>query len=212
MPHTESTPKPLLQVTPDKKIIDYVLEALPKEIDRVIVVVDHLKEQVQSYIHEKNLKKELIFVEQVEMKGTYGALYSAKPHIKSERFLVLNGDDVLSKVGLEKMLQAGRSLGYKKRIMPAYYAVQSDKENNFLGFRSQTEDEKDNGANIATGTYVLDMEIFNFEPVGINGNEFGLPQMLTPHLLNYPLKTVEMPAWHPVNTIENLEALREMHK
>ncbi len=216
-PHTETTPKPLLEVTSTRKIIDFVLEALPEEIDRVIVVVDHLKELLQSYLqayfHEKNLKKELIFAVQGDIKGTFGALLSAKPHIKSEHFLILSGDDIVDKESLQRLIAENRALGVCKKIMPAYYAVERDQQQNFLGFRkSQTEDEKRDGADIATGTYVLDSAIFDFKPVEINDGEFGLPQMFLENLGSYPLKVVDMQTWYPVNTISDLENLRKQYE
>ncbi len=212
-PHTETNPKPLLEVTSTKKIIDFVLEALPEEINRVIVVVDHLKELLQSYLHEKNLKKELIFVTQGDIKGTFGALLSAKPYIKSERFLILSGDDIVDQDSLQRIIKENRALGISRKIMPAYYAVERDEQQNFIGFRkNQTEDEKRDGVDIATGTYLLDSAIFDFKPVEINDGEFGLPQMFLENIDLYPLKVVDMKTWYPVNTFSDLENLRKHYE
>jgi NDP-sugar pyrophosphorylase family protein len=203
-------------IAESKKIIDFVIEALPESVDRVIFVVDHLKEQIESYVtktygDEKKIKKSFVFVEQGEMKGTFGALSSAKPYITSEQFLVLNGDDIVDRADLENIITEKAALGVYTKIMPGYYAVESDAENNFVGFREQNDNEKEHGATIATGVYVLSLDFFDIEPVGIFGGEFGLPQMLPSYAKSHPIKVVPMKVWHPVNNIEDLARLQRKY-
>jgi len=47
-PLTEHTPKPLLEVC-GKPILQHVVEALPEEIDELVLVVGYLQEQIRSY-------------------------------------------------------------------------------------------------------------------------------------------------------------------
>ncbi len=49
-PHTLQTPKPLLPVQ-GRPILDWALAALPSAVDRVVVVVHYLADQVQSYLN-----------------------------------------------------------------------------------------------------------------------------------------------------------------
>src|SRR5262245_12903802 len=48
-PHTENVPKPLLPVR-GRPILDWALGALPPAVDRVIVVVNYLGEQIEAYL------------------------------------------------------------------------------------------------------------------------------------------------------------------
>src|SRR6266478_2389817 len=48
-PHTLTTPKPLLPVR-GRPILDWALGALPPAVDRVIVVVHYLAEQIERYL------------------------------------------------------------------------------------------------------------------------------------------------------------------
>jgi NDP-sugar pyrophosphorylase family protein len=63
--------------------------------------------------------KAVQYVDQIEMRGTLGALFSAKPFINpGERFLILNGDDIHNQAELGKYLAYNRSFGL-------FYAVES---------------------------------------------------------------------------------------
>ncbi len=209
LPYTEKTPKPLLEIKHSKKIIDYIVDALPEEIDRIIIVVDHLKEQVRNHFSEKYAHRKIIFAEQGETKGTYGALLAAKPYIVSDRFLVLSGDDVVIQSDLKKLISEKQAMGVCKKIMPAYYAIETDEAGYFSRFRSQTDEEKKEGTRIATGSYVLHKGIFDLQPVKIGESEYGLPQMFTGNQSLFPIRVVDIESWLQVNTPADFESLKQ---
>src|SRR5438045_532377 len=91
-PHTLQTPKPLLKVQ-GRPILDWTLGALPASVDRVIVVVHYLAEQVEAYLLGQTFFKEWAVVPQGDPRGTGDALRRCQPSVRSERFLVINGDD-----------------------------------------------------------------------------------------------------------------------
>ena len=72
-PHTLSTPKPLLSVH-GRPILDWTFGALPSSVDRVIVVVHHLAEQIDSYLRAQTHVSEWLTVRQTEPRGTGDAL------------------------------------------------------------------------------------------------------------------------------------------
>src|SRR3984885_8037211 len=93
LPLTEHIPKPLISIA-DKPIIDRIFQSLPDEINQVIIVVEHLKDKIRVHVGEDFYEKKVSYVEQISMRGTFGALLSAKSLLyPDERFLVLNGDD-----------------------------------------------------------------------------------------------------------------------
>ena len=51
-PHTLQTPKPLLPVQ-GRPILDWALGALPPVVERVVVVVHYLADQVETYLREQ---------------------------------------------------------------------------------------------------------------------------------------------------------------
>jgi bifunctional UDP-N-acetylglucosamine pyrophosphorylase/glucosamine-1-phosphate N-acetyltransferase len=92
-PHTLHTPKPLLPVR-GRPILDWSLGSLPAEVDRVIVVVHYLAEQVVEYLKKQTHFSQWVTVTQDPPRGTGDALLRCREHICSERFFVLNADDL----------------------------------------------------------------------------------------------------------------------
>src|SRR5437764_7174100 len=89
-PHTLTTPKPLLPVQ-GRPILDWILGALPPKVDRVVVVVHYLADQVESYLRSQKWFSQFVTVLQVTPRGTGDALRMCREHIHSDHFLVLNG-------------------------------------------------------------------------------------------------------------------------
>ncbi len=205
LPLTLETPKPLIQIG-GKPIIDRIFNSLPEEIDEVVIVVEYLKERLKDRVGENFYGRKVSFVDQIEKKGTFGALLSARDLFKNdERFLVLNGDDMHEKQELEKYLHYPRSFGVQRMIMPNYYSIKLDRENYIEGFLPQNEEEKILGALVATGAYVIDANIFKHEGVSVYGGEYGLPQTILAQREDFPIKGIVTEKWVPINSFEDIE-------
>src|SRR5262245_33655714 len=92
-PHTLQTPKPLLPVQ-GRPILDWTLGALPKEVDRVLVVTHYLGERIEEYLRRQTHFAQWQTVHQENPRGTGDAVLACREQVLSERFLVLNGDDL----------------------------------------------------------------------------------------------------------------------
>src|SRR6202166_4811089 len=101
-PHTLTTPKPLLAVR-GRPILDWTLGALPAAVDRVVVVVHYLAEQIEQYLQGQKFFKEWAAVPQGEPRGTGDALRRCREHIRSNQFLVINGDDLFGAADLAEL-------------------------------------------------------------------------------------------------------------
>src|ERR671929_91226 len=86
-PFTLTTPKPLLPIQ-GRPILDWSLGALPPQIDRLVVVVHHLAEQVEDFLRRQDRFGIWTTVMQSEPQGTGDALRMCRDHIRSDRFLV----------------------------------------------------------------------------------------------------------------------------
>ena len=91
-PHTDTCPKPLLPVQ-GRPILDWIVGALPP-IDRLVVVVNYLAEQVEEYLAAQKHVANWTTVRQTEPRGTGDALMSCRGAIAGDRVMVLNGDDL----------------------------------------------------------------------------------------------------------------------
>src|SRR5947199_5112148 len=100
-PHTLTTPKPLLPVQ-GRPILDWIIGALPP-IDRLIVVVNYLAEQIEAYLAKQKHIRDWTTVRQVEPRGTGDALMSCRDAVRSDRIMVLNGDDLMGRTDLARL-------------------------------------------------------------------------------------------------------------
>src|SRR5467141_1695469 len=88
-PHTLTTPKPLLPVR-GRPILDWILGALPPSVDRVVVVVHYLSDQVEAYLRSQHWFSRFVTVFQETPRGTGDALRQCRRQLASDHFLVLN--------------------------------------------------------------------------------------------------------------------------
>lgn len=84
-------------------VLDILLQKLHNAgVRRFVLCVGYLKDQIRE--HVENITKKnpafadstFVFSEEYEPLGTGGALKNAAPHIKSENFLLINGDTLWS--------------------------------------------------------------------------------------------------------------------
>src|SRR5881397_1973034 len=92
-PYTLTTPKPLLPVR-GRPILDWTLAALPKTVERVVVVTHYLREQIDDYLKQQQHFRDWATVFQANPRGTGDAFMSCRDAVKSDCIFVLNGDDL----------------------------------------------------------------------------------------------------------------------
>lgn len=211
-PITLEIPKSLISIA-GKPIIERIFESLPDEISEVIIVVDYLKDKIKAHLKENFYGKSVLYVDQAEKKGTFGALLSAQQLLeRDERFLVLNGDDLHNKDELNEYLRYPRSLGVQKMKMPNYYNVVVNSLGYVDGFKAQSDKEKQCEVLVATGAYVVDENIFRHPGVMVQGGEYGLPQTILEQKEIYPIKAVITKNWIPINTFDDMEKANNIIK
>lgn len=206
-PITNEIPKSLVSVK-GVPILVRTLQALPKEIDSIVIVVGYKGDQIRRSIGESFEGRPIIYVVQKELKGTADALWTAKNIISTEEFLVLNGDDLYIREDLEALVKSKLAMGVapyrpEMRILFSPFTVDSK---GYLAVPEKAEAiVPETAPYINTGAYVLDKRIFSYEPVLISNGEYGLPQTLFTFAKINPVKAVEMPSWMPLNTLEDLK-------
>jgi len=87
LPLTKRVPKPLVKVA-GRPVMDYVMDALRGlDIEELIVVTGHLKEQVERYV-TTHYQIPARFVEQRTLDGTAGAIDLARPYVSGPVVIV----------------------------------------------------------------------------------------------------------------------------
>src|SRR5262249_39527259 len=103
-PHTLTKPKPLLPIQ-GRPILEWILVALPPSVDRIVVVVNYLAEQIEEYLRVQTHFANWEAVRQTVPRGTGDALGSCRGKIAADRFLVLNGDDLYGAADLARLAE-----------------------------------------------------------------------------------------------------------
>jgi N-acetyl-alpha-D-muramate 1-phosphate uridylyltransferase len=108
-PLTETTPKPLIEVA-GKPLIGYALDRLKAAgVERVVVNVHHLPEQIESWAASQTAPQIVISDERDRLLETGGGVAKALALLGEDPFFVLNSDSVWvegARPALERMRQA----------------------------------------------------------------------------------------------------------
>lgn len=198
---TDFCPKPLLKVC-GTTILENSLNSLPEQVCRIFIVVGYLGGKIRDAVGPKFNDISVNYIEQKRLSGTASALWEVKKYLTG-RFLVLSADNWYSKSDLERCISYPLSFGVRQVKKPIRYAVAVGKKGLFEGFEC-TNTLSGPNPYLATGTYVLDTRIFDFDPVRLESGQLGLPQTTAVFARENPVKAVLMENWFSVNTPEDL--------
>lgn len=120
-PHTNDTPKPLLPVQ-GRPILDWIIGALPP-VDRLVVVVNYLAEQIEAYLRTQKHVRDWTTVRQTEPRGTGDALMSCRGKVASDRVMVLNGDDLMGRADLARLAAVPMGILARPVDQPKDYGI-----------------------------------------------------------------------------------------
>src|SRR3989344_4218509 len=95
LPLTATRPKVLLKIA-NKTLLEHNLMQLHGLVTEVTIVVGYLGQMIKECIGTKFGEINITYVEQKKVNGTGGALLAAEKTI-SDRFIVLNGDDLYAR-------------------------------------------------------------------------------------------------------------------
>ncbi|MDD5251090.1 MAG: nucleotidyltransferase family protein [Patescibacteria group bacterium] len=202
-PHTLETPKPLLAVA-GRPILEWNIDALPKEIEEIILVVGYLQEKIREHFGAEWGSRRVRYIEQAELKGTGHALFACQNQLH-DRFLVLNGDDLYGVDDLAELARHDLAILAKETNKSCRYgAFHTDEQGRLLAIIEGGETQP--GALVNAGAYVLDRDIFDCPLVPIrDGKEFGLPQTVVLLAQKRPVDIVRANFWVPIGFPDDLE-------
>lgn len=205
---TKNTPKPLLKVQ-DKTLLEHNLEAMPEEIDEVILVVGYLNEQIRGFIGGNFRGKKISYVLQKELKGTAHALFLCKD-ILHGRFLALNGDDLYSREDLQDVVRQplailAWALEADDLSNKGSATVKLDSDGYLLDIVERQPAKK--GILVNAGAYIINENFFQYPLVsaGDPATEYGLPQTFLQMVRDgAKISVVQARKWRKVGSPEDL--------
>ncbi len=200
---SKETPKPMLKVL-GKTLLEHKLEMLPESISEVVIVVGHLKDKIIEVIGDSYDGKKITYVVQTEQKGTAHALFECKEILKDEqRFLVMMGDDIYSKDDMEECLKYDCSILVREvDNVKGRAKVVFDEEGHIRDILEKYP--QDEMGFVCTGLYTINSKIFEYEMVGIEGGEVGLPQTILSMKSEQNIKAVQSRFWLQITAPEDL--------
>jgi NDP-sugar pyrophosphorylase family protein len=196
-PLTYHVPKPMIRIA-GKNLLEHSLDALPDEVDEVILVIGHLGEQIINHFGKEYRGHLITYVKQPHLYGTGHALHACR-NLLHDRFLVLMGDDIYSRADIEKCLKYemsllaqevnGKFVGGRITLTPA---------GNLDTIIEGTHNR--NRSLVNTGLYVLACVFFDYELVRLaDKKEYGLPQTIARMARNHPIAIERADFWLQVN-------------
>jgi bifunctional UDP-N-acetylglucosamine pyrophosphorylase/glucosamine-1-phosphate N-acetyltransferase len=200
-PHTLQTPKPLLPVQ-GRPLLDWTLGALPPAVDRVLVVLNYLAEQIEAYLRgQKHFAAWEVF-KQEQPRGTGDAARSCRERLRSDSVLVLNGDDLYGAADLEALSKHPAGLLVHPVDEPRRFGIAFLKPDGTL--EKLVEKPILDGRQLAnTGAYVFPREVFDLiELTPSARNEYEITDYVTKLAKKRPVQVVEARFWLPIGTVE----------
>ena len=201
-PLTDNCPKPLLCVA-GKPILEHIIDALPEEVDEVILVVSYLKEQIIAWGGEEFRGRRMRYREQENPAGGTGDALLCARDLLHGKFLFMYGDDIHGQKTLRE------AIGYEHAILGTY----SDTPEKF-GVLVQNPDrtlkeilEKplnppSNLINI--GGFVINESIFEYKVPLSSSGELYVTDMITAYAKDNPMRILKQDVWIPIGYPEDI--------
>lgn len=206
-PLTNDRPKPMIKIL-GKPLLHHIFDALPDEIDEVILVVGYLANQIKNYFGERFGRFTIKYVEQKKKLGTGHALHLCEDLLGEDRFLMLYADDLQSKKDLTRCLNHPLSLLVKEVEDPRRFGViTADKNGRILEIVEKPERPVSNLA--STGVKVLDSRIFKYPLVQHPNGEYYITYPLAQLAKENDIKAVKADFWLPIGYPEDLKKAEE---
>jgi bifunctional UDP-N-acetylglucosamine pyrophosphorylase/glucosamine-1-phosphate N-acetyltransferase len=206
-PHTLTTPKPLLPVR-GRPILDWALGALPSSVDRVLVVVNYLAEQIEAYLGRQKHFTQWTVVRQEVPRGTGDAARSCREQIRSDRFLVLNGDDLYGAADLAELARQPAGLLVHPVEEPRRFGIAFLKPDGTLEKLVEKPD-LDGPLPGNAGAYVFPRSVFEIELKPSPRGEYEITDYVTTLARTQPVSVVPARFWLPIGDVEVWQAAQE---
>lgn len=207
-PHTQTTPKPLLPVR-GRPILDWAIAALPACVDRVLVVVNYLSEQIEDYLSKQQHVSQWVAVRQAEPKGTGDALRCCRAHLRPGSFLVVNGDDLYGAADLAALAQYPAGVLVHPVDEPRRYGIAFLKSDGTL--EKLVEKPPLDGTHLAnTGAYVFPENVFESDLKLSERGEYEITDYLTAVAQKGTVQVVRANFWLPIGTVDAWQAAQNL--
>ncbi len=202
-----NTPKPMLMVA-GKTLLEHKFDALPEEVDEIILVVGYLQEVIKDRYGDSYKGKKISYVTQENIvSGTMNALEQARPILKS-RFFVMYADNIYAAADMQKCLPfEGWVMVVEKRESLQSLANVVVNADGLITDIIEADTHTGGSGLANTGLYLLDERIFAYPPVAVQGRtETGLPQTMLQACGQVPMHIVPATLFIEITNPDDIQA------
>jgi bifunctional UDP-N-acetylglucosamine pyrophosphorylase/glucosamine-1-phosphate N-acetyltransferase len=201
-PLTDTIPKPLITIC-GKPILEHIIDALPNEIDEIILVVGYLKEQIEEYCGSEYQGKKVTYVFQDDFAGGTGAALMLVREVVQGKFLFMYGDDIHGRSTLKQAVACEHAILASESDTPERFGVLVRNEDGTLkAIIEKPQNPPSNLINI--GGFVLTPAIFKYDvPLSASG-ELYATDILTEYAKEFPVQILKQDLWIPIGYPEHI--------
>ena len=153
----------------DRPFLDILLDDIFSQgLKRVVLCTGYQADTIEQYYRSKDFKISIEFSREKEPLGTGGAVENAKGFVKSNPFLVFNGDS-FCKIDFRKLLEFHATSKARASIVISkvsdhrdFGSITIDAFQKITGFKEKTNESSRGYANC--GIYCFNRDIFNLMP------------------------------------------------
>ncbi len=177
LPLTQNVPKSLLRIG-NQPIIDYIFDALPNEVDTVIMVVGYMEDKMRTHLGGCYQGKKIRYVRQENLTGTATALMLAKDLFQEgERFIIIYGDELPSKGEIDECINKEYSWLCSRSPDPKQSGIA---EIDMEGRITEVIEKPENPTSdiCAAGIMVVSSDIFKYPMVKHKNGEYYLTDLM----------------------------------
>lgn len=211
-PLTDTKPKPLLEVQ-GQSLLERTLRVLPASVDHVLIVVHYLKEQIIDFMARREFSFDYTIVEQSPApQGTGHALLCCQPYLRSDGFLVLNGDDLYDSGDVANLAEVRVGvLGTTSDDPSRFGVLVVNTDGHFVRIHEKPpKGQYPASVLISTGAFKFHHGIFT-HPLTLSARgEYEITDYLTYITTQEAVKIVQAVFWFPVGTPAALEAAQTL--
>jgi dTDP-glucose pyrophosphorylase len=173
------------------------------------VVVHYLAEQIETYLRSQTHFTHWVAVRQDEPRGTGDAFRACRAHVRSERFLVLNGDDLYGAADLAALAACPAGVLVHPVDEPRRFGIAFLRPDGTLERLIEKPDLE--GTHLAnTGAYLFPREVFGTELALSARGEFEITDYVSALAARQPVQVPRCRFWLPIGTVEAWRRAQEM--
>lgn len=201
-PLTDSLPKPLIKVC-GVSILDHIVQALPGEIDELVLVVGYKAERIREHCGHNFYGRKVTYVEQKNPTGGTGDALMCTRGVVRGKFLLLNGDDIYGPVAIQKIILEDCAMFGVRSDTPERFGVLLLHEDGTLKeIIEKPEHPPTNLTNI--NGFVLNDSVFKYQVDVSSVGEMYITDIVTAYAKENPMKVVEQDLWLPIGYPEHI--------